>query len=219
MKLFTALTALLLFTGCLSKGTQKEATISLSQLNNTPLEEVESQSHLIDSEDEDFIVEIEDDSFESPDLKREISSTELRNEKVKANFYEVQEDETLMLISWKLYGDYKRWKELKTINSDILISGHSLQKGMKLFYYPPEFEFKYSPEGSPYLIRRGDTLGKISHKVYEDKKHWQAIWYNNRDLIRDPNLIFAGFTLYYKDFEDINQREIASKLRLFKKQK
>jgi len=52
--------------------------------------------------------------------------------------------------------------------------------------------------GLPYLIRRNDTLGKISNKVYGVPKHWPRIWKNNPELIQDPNKIYAGFTLYYE---------------------
>ncbi|PIP94727.1 MAG: hypothetical protein COW78_09545 [Bdellovibrio sp. CG22_combo_CG10-13_8_21_14_all_39_27] len=51
--------------------------------------------------------------------------------------------------------------------------------------------------GNPYLIKSGDSLSLISKKVYGDWREWPAIHKNNPQQIRDPNLIFAGFTLYY----------------------
>jgi len=51
--------------------------------------------------------------------------------------------------------------------------------------------------GNPYLIKSGDSLSLISKKVYGDWREWPAIHKNNPKQIRDPNLIFAGFTLYY----------------------
>ncbi len=215
---------------CISKDIQeKEEEINLTDLDSVSLDQVEDDSEVLIADDEDFVIETEDDNISS--LSSESSkdtnisnfsssdSTEISNKKKESKLYEVQENDTLMLISWKLFGDYKKWKQLKTMNSDILEGGTKVRKGQYLFYYPPEVEYDYNPVGSPFLIRKGDTLGKISHRVYEDKKHWQAIWYNNRDLIRDPDLIFAGFTLYYKDFQDINPRKISSKIRLFQKRK
>jgi hypothetical protein len=43
----------------------------------------------------------------------------------------------------------------------------------------------------------GDTLGKISKRVYGTVERWKEIWKNNEKLIKDPNKIYAGFTLYY----------------------
>ena len=38
--------------------------------------------------------------------------------------------------------------------------------------------------------------------------NWKNIWNNNKPLIRDPNKIFAGFTLYYLE----NGRDVASEI-------
>ena len=46
------------------------------------------------------------------------------------------------------------------------------------------------------VIKRGDTLGTISSDTYGTMKFWRNIWDNNRPLIKDPNVIFAGFTIY-----------------------
>ena len=59
------------------------------------------------------------------------------------------------------------------------------------------------PLGDPYLIKTGDSLSLISRKVYGDYKKWDHIYRNNPRQIRDPNLIFAGFTLYYPSLNNI----------------
>jgi len=51
--------------------------------------------------------------------------------------------------------------------------------------------------GEKYLIKVGDTLGLISNEVYGTKAKWKKLWENNRQLIKNPNRIFAGFNLYY----------------------
>lgn len=48
------------------------------------------------------------------------------------------------------------------------------------------------------MIRTGETLGTISNTVYQTPKKWKDIWENNKPLIKNPNVIYAGFTLYYK---------------------
>lgn len=120
--------------------------------------------------------------------------------------YTVQKNETLMLVAFKLFGDYSKWKTLSASNQDVLKGSTVLKEGMVLKYTAPAEEFVWSPQGLPYLIRTGDTLGKISGNVYGTVKKWKSIWDNNKPLIRDPNLIFAGFTLYYLE----NGREVAA---------
>jgi nucleoid-associated protein YgaU len=122
--------------------------------------------------------------------------------------YKVQKNETLMMIAFKLYGDYSKWKELASQNSSVLNGSTSVRAGTELKYTAPAQEFVWNPEGLPYLIRTGDTLGTISNSVYQTTKKWKNIWNNNKPLIRDPNKIFAGFTLYYLE----NGRDVASEI-------
>ena len=108
--------------------------------------------------------------------------------------YKVQKDETLMMIAFKIYGDYHKWKDIKGWNSNITKIG----EGTELSYMEPEQKFGWSPSGLPYLVRTGDTLGTVSLDKYGTPKKWKAIYENNRPLIKNPNLIFAGFTIYYQ---------------------
>ena len=109
--------------------------------------------------------------------------------------YTVEENDSLMLISYKIYGDYLRWREL--LRSNPGLSQDDLKAGTKIQYMAPATPFNDTRKGLPYLILKGDTLGIISGKVYGTSQKWKALWNNNRSLIKDPNLIFAGFTLYY----------------------
>ena len=120
--------------------------------------------------------------------------------------YEVQAGDTLMLIAFKIYGDYLKWRSLAELNNDTLAGNYNLEKGMKIKYESPASRFDWNPAGDPYLIARGDTLGKISTKVYNTPKHWQDIWENNKPMIKSPSLIFAGFTLYYLPLRDLASR-------------
>lgn len=120
--------------------------------------------------------------------------------------YTVQKNETLMLIAFKLYGDYDQWKQLANLNRDLLSGNTILKEGMVLKYLAPVEQFVWNPEGQPYLIKTGDTLGHISDHVYQTSRKWKLLWDNNRPLIKDPNKIFAGFTIYYPD----QNRDVAS---------
>jgi nucleoid-associated protein YgaU len=136
------------------------------------------------------------------------TSPVVSNEGGSMKQYIVQKNETLMLIAFKIYGDYERWKELANQNQTILNGSSNIKEGMTLSYMAPAEEFVWNPQGLPYLIRTGDTLGGISQQVYTTPKKWKLIWENNRPLIKDPNKIFAGFTIHYLE----NGREVANEL-------
>jgi hypothetical protein len=112
--------------------------------------------------------------------------------------YRVKQGETLMEIAFKLYGDISKWKELKKLNPEKTSRAKRLSSDMLLKYIAPANEFIWIPEGNPYLIKSGDTLQSISNEVYLTTKRWREIWNNNRPLIKNPNKIYVGFTLYYK---------------------
>ena len=122
--------------------------------------------------------------------------------------YTVQKNETLMMIAFKLYGDYAKWKDLASQNREKLKGGTTITSGMALDYVAPAEEFVWNPQGNPYLIRTGDTLGGISTTVYSTSKKWKLLWENNKPLIKDPNKIFAGFTIYYPE----SGREVANEI-------
>jgi len=115
--------------------------------------------------------------------------------------YVVQKNETLMMIAFQIYGDYRRWKSIADLNQDVLNGSQTIKEGMQLRYMAPAQEFVFSPSGNPYLIQTGDTLGKISNTTYGTQKHWKDIWNNNKPLIKDPNRIFAGFTIFTPNLE------------------
>jgi nucleoid-associated protein YgaU len=122
--------------------------------------------------------------------------------------YKVQKNETLMIVAFKIYGDYEKWKLIANQNKDTLKGSTNVKEGMSLRYIAPAEEFIWNPQGNPYLIRTGDTLGKISTNVYNTDKRWKLIWNNNKPLIKDPNKIFAGFTIFTPE----NGRDVASEI-------
>ncbi|MBC7711984.1 MAG: LysM peptidoglycan-binding domain-containing protein [Rhizobacter sp.] len=115
--------------------------------------------------------------------------------------YKMQKGDTLMMVSFKIYGDYRKWKDIKSWNKNI----KKYHEGVELKYQVPDSKFGWMPSGLPYLVKSGDTLQIISMEKYSTTRKWKSIYNNNRPLIRDPNLIFAGFTIYYQP-----TRELAS---------
>jgi hypothetical protein len=110
--------------------------------------------------------------------------------------YTVKKTDTLMKIAYAAFSDPLRWKEIYEANRAKLHGKNRLKEGTVLTLSGADFDAQ-QPDGSPYLIRLRDTLGKISSRVYGSTFQWKSIWKNNPSLIRDPNLIYAGFTLYY----------------------
>lgn len=110
--------------------------------------------------------------------------------------YVVKQGDTLMKISFEKYGNVYRWREIYDTNRTRIPNFNNLTAGSVLTIQGVEYVV-ITKNGVPYLIRRGDTLGKISKNVYGVQEKWRSIWKNNPELIQNPNKIYAGFTLYY----------------------
>jgi nucleoid-associated protein YgaU len=46
--------------------------------------------------------------------------------------------------------------------------------------------------GKTYVVVKGDSLSKIAKREYGDASKWQTIYEANKDLIKDPDLIYPG---------------------------
>ncbi len=112
--------------------------------------------------------------------------------------YVTKEGDTLMQIAFENYGDLYKWREIYEKNKDHIADPNHVPPGTSLNLDAPAQAVTIDRNGESYLIRRGDTLGKISKKVYGTRSRWKEIWKNNPQLIKDPNKIYAGFTLYYQ---------------------
>ncbi len=109
--------------------------------------------------------------------------------------YKIVKGDTLMKIAYHSLGDISRWKEIYQNNKDKLPNPNAIPEGVVIQVdrsNPPA-----TLEGEIYLIQRGDTLGKISNQLYGTPVRWKELYEKNKQLIHDPNKIFAGFDLYY----------------------
>ncbi|HXO84489.1 MAG TPA: LysM peptidoglycan-binding domain-containing protein [Gemmatimonadales bacterium] len=52
-----------------------------------------------------------------------------------------------------------------------------------------------SDGGQTYVVKPGDSLSKIAKQVYGNTDDWRRIYDANRDIIKDPDLIYPGQTL------------------------
>jgi nucleoid-associated protein YgaU len=46
-----------------------------------------------------------------------------------------------------------------------------------------------------YVVVKGDSLSRIAKQQYGDANKWPKIYEANRNIIKDPNLIYPGQTL------------------------
>ena len=46
-----------------------------------------------------------------------------------------------------------------------------------------------------YVVKKGDTLWKIAQRLFGDGEKWREIYERNRNIIRDPDLIYEGQAL------------------------
>lgn len=120
--------------------------------------------------------------------------------------YTVQKGDTLMQIAFETLGDLNQWRSIYEGNQSAIQNPNRLVAGTALKIPRPSSPVVIDRNGEKYLIKTGDTLGTISSDVYGTPKKWKRIYENNRQLIRDPNKIYAGFYLYYQ-FTEQDQQE------------
>ena len=46
-----------------------------------------------------------------------------------------------------------------------------------------------------YVVAKGDSLSKIAQRAYGDGRKWRKIYEANKDIIKDPDLIYPGQSL------------------------
>jgi nucleoid-associated protein YgaU len=109
--------------------------------------------------------------------------------------YTVRRGDTLMKIAFETTGDLYKWKEIYEANRDQIKDPNMIVPGTVLKV--GKSDANIARNGEKHEIKQGETLGTISNEVYGTPRKWKQIWHNNKDLIKDPNKIFAGFFLYY----------------------
>lgn len=201
MKLLILITAsAFLFSCTTKKSSTNEALLTDSETTTEDSTLLENPDFEVN---QDFITETETET--EPTLKPEEEAV-VQIDATEQMDYTVESGDTFMLVAFKIYGDYTKWKEIHAANPSISASS-DLKAGTVIKYPAVTEKFTWEPQGLPHLIKSGETLGTISQSKYGTTSKWKGIWDNNRPLIKDPNKIFAGFTLYYIPEET---RDVAS---------
>ncbi|WP_127716120.1 LysM peptidoglycan-binding domain-containing protein [Halobacteriovorax sp. HLS] len=187
-----------------SSSASQDVSLVINSDDEIVVLDTDLQNEIASVQGNEVIVE-EDNIFHNADdfkeINRSIASATNSIYQIEYETYEVVKGDTLMLISFKVYGDVSKWRTISILNEDQLVNDN-IEVGMKLRYEKPDDEFVWKPMGTPYMVKEDDSLSIISATVYNSTKHWQYIWDNNRPLVKNPNLIFAGFTLYYLPIEE-----------------
>ncbi len=113
-----------------------------------------------------------------------------------ASQYTVKSGDTLMKIAFEQYGDIYRWREIFEANRGAIANPNAVPPGTTLNLQGAGM-VSIERNGEQYKIKNGDTLGSISNDVYGTPAKWKKLWENNRQMIKNPNKIYAGFYLYY----------------------
>ncbi len=109
------------------------------------------------------------------------------------------QEETLFLLAFKIYGDYKHWRGIWKNNPKLQSIGNIIPKGTELNCPCPSKPFVYKGQSGLYIVKQGDTLSSIALKIYGDKKKWTSIFQFNKRKIKTPNLIKPGLKLTIHD--------------------
>ncbi len=120
----------------------------------------------------------------------------------KTESYIVKRGDTLMKIAFQKFGNVYRWREILNANSSQIPNFNQLTPGIELTIHGVIY-VAIEQDGEIYLIRKGDTLVKISRTLYGSTQYWSNLWRKNSLLIRDPNKIYADFQMYYDPLEKI----------------
>lgn len=127
----------------------------------------------------------------TPDVVNLDSDPTENSDNVDYLYYTVKEGDNLRYISKKLYSNKNRWKEIAELNSDQIKNPNRIYKGMKLKFVPdPGHENESHAE--IYIVKKGDSLSKISKKVFGTYWKWNHLHEKNKDSVKDPNILTIG---------------------------
>ena len=110
----------------------------------------------------------------------------------KENKYKVKAGDSLWKIALEKYGS--GYDYVKIISANKLQNPSALFVGQELIL-PNISESSTKIVDKEYRVVKGDSLWKISNKVYGDGFGWTKIWNNNKSKIRNPNSLEIGMVL------------------------
>jgi len=123
--------------------------------------------------------------------------------------YVVEKGDTLGKISQKIFGQQNQWKHLAKISG--ISDPNKIYPGEVVYYQLSQESLAFASvyEATPkssVTVAAGDTLAKISQKIFGTTHNWRAIWRQN-DQVNDPEVLPAGSVVFY-----LNQKNLVSQV-------
>ena len=109
--------------------------------------------------------------------------------------YTVESGDSLWKIAQKYYGSGDAWKRIFDANTDKISDPNRIYVGQQLTIYITEGNLITTDQGTTYVVQSGDSLWKISRKVYGVGWFWKKIYNANKDKISDPHYLYVGQVL------------------------
>ena len=127
--------------------------------------------------------------------------------------YIVEKGDTLAKISEKVYGNASKWKELASLAG--ISNPNKIYPGEVIYYQlsaeTSAFASSYESLGrSAITVVKGDTLAKISAKVYGTSSKWRAIWREN-EQVQNPESLTEGGLIYYVNYPNLSASSSSKK--------
>lgn len=104
--------------------------------------------------------------------------------KPNKNIYTVISGDTLRIIAQKFYGNGDYWPEIYAENLSIINDPELIFPGQQ-FVIPP-----YPSGYRRWVVLSGDNLSALARRFYGNETKWRTIYDANKNIIKDPNLIY-----------------------------
>ena len=84
----------------------------------------------------------------------------------------------------------------------------ALCAGLLLLYPEGTSAASHDREATRYIVREGDNLSKIARQFYQDARKWKIIFEANRELLKTPDRLRAGWSLRIPILDDSPQPQL-----------
>lgn len=123
--------------------------------------------------------------------------------------YTVVSGDTLWKIADRFYGNGSLWTKIFADNADTIKDANKIYVGQVILLYMTDqndvltllttastplgnMERTDAINGEIYVVQSGDSLWKIAAKFYGNGRQWRKIYGANQEVLRVPNMIYAG---------------------------
>lgn len=111
--------------------------------------------------------------------------------------YTIVSGDTLSKIAFRYYGDASLWKKIYEDNRDVIQNPHRIRVGWQIKIYPINMKTgsAVGNAAGTYVVQRGDSLWRISQKMYGRGWQWGKIYDANKAVLPTAKLLQVGQVL------------------------